>query len=107
MPTVVLLGQPCRVRPMLDAIGAQESLEHFGTTRPHAMHGPSRARAWEKQRLGYAARRNAAERKLRPAEAAAWQHWRSADYAGRRLAIRAMLDDLARGGRYHCRPTSE
>lgn len=93
MPTVILLDSPCRVRPMLDAIGAQEALEACFERRLPVYAGSSRELVWEKERLGYARRRNAAERKLEPHEHRAWVHWRSADAAGR-AAIYAMLTDL-------------
>lgn len=92
MPTVILLGEPCRVRPMLDAIGAQEDLEAFALTRPHVMHGARREAAFERERAILARRRNGAKKKLRPAEHRAWEYWRA--HAAGRPAIYAVLTDL-------------
>lgn len=97
MPTICVFGQACRVRPLLDAIGAQEALEHHGTTQPSPMHGPSRHAAWERERMARAGRRNNAERKLRTDtgrnEHAAWNEWRRST-AALRAAVYAVLTDL-------------
>lgn len=90
MPTVILLGEPCRVRPMLDAIGAQEALEAFKA--PHVCHGARRAAHAERERNVLARRRNAAEKKLRLAEHRAWRYWCA--HEAERPAIYAVLTDL-------------
>lgn len=94
MQTVILLGEPCRVRPMLDAIGAQEALEAFKPL--HICHGVRRAANTERNRNVLARRRNAAEKRLSPAEHRAWEYW-CAHEAGR-PAVYAVLTDLPAPG---------
>lgn len=83
-----------RQRAMLNAIGAQESLESYGRDKPPAYSGKSRLACWERARLALAGRRNAAERPLRADERAVWAEWRRGDEAARER-IRAMLEDVA------------
>lgn len=50
MPTICLFGKPLtRVRPILDAIGAQEALEYHRGKEPSTT--SSRRRAWETERM--------------------------------------------------------
>lgn len=86
-----------RQRAMLNVIGAQEVVEHKGTTRPQHVWGSSntaRFKAWEREFAAYVRRRNAAERPLRADERAVWAEWRRGDEAARER-IRAMLEDVA------------
>lgn len=92
MPTMTIFGHPCRVRPLLNAIGAQEALEALVPVADARMRGPSAVRLAERDRGALARRRNAAEAKLRPGEHAAWEHWRKAD-EGLRAAVWAVLTD--------------
>lgn len=94
MPKIVIYGKHVRVRPMLDAIGAQDDLAaHAAGTEASAMQGARAAVAFERKRSALARRRNAAEAKLRPEEHAAWESYRRADETTR-AAIWAMLTDL-------------
>src|SRR4051812_46170740 len=97
MPNIILYGKPCRVRPMLDAIGAQEILETL--TRPHVMYGARREAAFERERSIRARRRNAAEKKLRTDEREAWNRWRAADPAERTVVYGMLVDPPAVGER--------
>lgn len=95
MPTIYLFGIPLtRVRPLLNAIGAQEALEHHRGKEPHT--ASSRRRAWETERMALARRRNNAERDLRPKEHLAWSQWRDCSPA-ERAAVFAVLTDLPAG----------
>lgn len=91
MPTVILLGDPCRVQPLLDAIGAQEALEHLVQNPPHKLAGVRRETAFRREVSVLARRRNAAEKKLRPAEHRAWEYWRA--HKEGRSTIYAVLTD--------------
>jgi hypothetical protein len=95
MPAVFVapLGARVRCRPFLDAIGAQEHAEYVGSQKPTAVWGTSKMNAWEREQQTAGRRRNAAERKLRPDEAAAFAAWRAMDEGGRE-AVRAILTDL-------------
>lgn len=93
MPIVNLRGEPCRVRPMLDAIGAQEALEgHCIDQQRATLAGPSAVRRWERERMALANRRNATEKKLTPSEHAAWEYFRKGDRIAREV-MRAILTD--------------
>lgn len=93
MPIVRIFGEPCRARTLLNAIGAQEALEALNRDREgHVMRGPAQERAYERDRMSLAGRRNAAERRLRTGEHRAWERWRGADPAVR-AATYAMLTD--------------
>jgi hypothetical protein len=82
-----------RLRPLLDAIGAQEALEAHGAVRLGTVsRGVAWERAMERERSALARRRNATEARLRPEEHAAWCRWRAADPATRAAAY-AMLAD--------------
>lgn len=79
MPIVSIFSHKVRVRPMLDAIGAQESLEHCNRTPGN--------------RGSLVRRRNSALRRLRDEERAAFNAWRDSDEHARAAAY-AVLTDL-------------
>lgn len=93
MPVICIYGIPVRVRPMLNAIGAQEDLEQYYSTKPQPHHGATRLAAWERGQRGRARLRNTTEQVLRPEERVVWQAWRKASTAERE-AVRAVLTDL-------------
>lgn len=94
MPIVQIFGEPCRTRPLLNAIGAQEALEALNRAREgRVMLGNAQERAYERDRMALAKRRNATERMLRAEEHRAWERWRAANPAVR-AATYAMLTDL-------------
>lgn len=93
MPTVIVSGAKVRCRPLLDAIGAQEWLEHVAAQKPAPVLGPRAVARWERDRMAASRRRNATERRLRPDEHSTWERWRGCDEHGRE-AIRAVLTDL-------------
>lgn len=103
MPLICIFGQVCRVRPLLDAIGAQEALEsHNGQLQSPMKSRPQEA-LHERGRLVLADRRNRAEKALRTAldstpdcprnEHLVWEEFRRGTPALRE-AIRAILTDL-------------
>lgn len=93
MPTIRVFDVKVRVQPLLNAIAAQEWLEHVFASKPSPVHGPSRMAAWERDKTAAARSRNGAERRLRPDEHLAWEKWRAGD-ANIREAARAVLTDL-------------
>lgn len=101
MPTVILYGHhKVRCRPMLNVIGAQESLEFYLSTDREVrakLAGPSAVALFERDRITYARKRNTAERALNDDELGAFRAWRHDDKAGRE-AVRAMLIDPPRKG---------
>jgi hypothetical protein len=60
------LVKQVRCRPLLDAIGAQEALEHWAANPPHVMAGKGRQAQWDKERISRAQRRNRTERQAGP-----------------------------------------
>jgi hypothetical protein len=97
MPTISIFGIACRVRPLLDAIGAQEALEHCGTQQPMPSASAKAHSRWDRKRQALALRRNAAERRLRHMppndEHEAWCQWRRSP-PDVRAAVYAVLTDL-------------
>lgn len=92
MPTLRLFGQPCRVRPLLDAIGAQEALEGH-CARQRVMQSPSQIALSVRQQHGLSRRRNRTESRLRDEERKAFYQWRASPPAVR-AATYSMLTDL-------------
>lgn len=92
MPLVRLFSQECRVRPMLDAIGAQEAMESH-CARQRVMQSPSQIAASVRAQHGLSRRRNRAESKLRDEERKAFYEWRASPPAVR-AAVYSMLTDL-------------
>lgn len=101
MPTVILYdGLKVRCRPMLNAMGAQESLEFYSNTERDEymkLAGIAAVERYAKETFLRACRRNRAEKALRPDERLAFQAWRASDKA-KREAVRAMLIDPPRKG---------
>ena len=94
MPVVRLFDNDCRVRLMLDAIGAQEDLEAFNRRESSFLwRGPSAQAAADRERHSLATRRNRAEMRLRHGERWTWNQWRMATPDAREV-VRAMLTDL-------------
>jgi len=74
MPRVTIFGHNVRCQPVLNYIGAQETLAFCCAKGADIqLRGPRAVAAWERERLGYARQRNAHEAKLRPEERAAVQ----------------------------------
>lgn len=93
MPKILIFGKAVRCRPVLNYIGAQESLAHLCSQADQMkLRGPRALAAWERDRMAAARKRNAAESKLRDDEREVVRQYNTGTEATRQ-AIYAMLTD--------------